>query len=60
MQKLEHFSVAIAGFLGVLGWLFLVSPLPARAQTWSNPSLGGSLGVNYNGSARSGFISWKL
>jgi hypothetical protein len=37
--------------IGVAGWLFLAGVLPAQAQTWSNPNLGGYLGVNYTGVA---------
>ena len=39
--------------IGVAGWLFVAGVLPTQAQTWSNPNLGGYLGVNYNGVANS-------
>ncbi len=32
-------------------WLCVTGVLPAQAQTWSNPHLGGYLGVNYSGVA---------
>ena len=37
--------------IGLASWLFLAGVLPAQAQTWSNPNLGGYLGVNYTGVA---------
>ena len=39
--------------IGVAAWLFLAGALPTQAQTWSNPNLGGYLGVSYNGVANS-------
>jgi hypothetical protein len=35
----------------VAGWLSVAGVLPAQAQTWSSPHLGGYLGVNYTGVA---------
>src|SRR5512137_566079 len=37
--------------IGVAGWLFVASPFPTQAQTWSSPHLGGYLSVNYTGVA---------
>jgi hypothetical protein len=39
--------------IGTALWLFLAGVLTTEAQTWSNPNLGGYLGVNYNGVANS-------
>ena len=39
--------------IAVAGWLLVAGALPTQAQTWSNPNLGGYLGVNYNGVANS-------
>ena len=37
--------------LGMAAWLYVASVVPMQAQTWSNPHLGGYLGVNYDGAA---------
>ena len=37
--------------IAVAGWLFVAGVFPTQAQTWSNPNLGGYLGVSYNGVA---------
>jgi len=39
--------------MGVVGWLCVAGVIPTHAQTWSNPHLGGYLGVDYKGVAES-------
>ncbi|MCX6931000.1 MAG: hypothetical protein NT154_48535, partial [Verrucomicrobia bacterium] len=44
-----HRAIGVASWL--FSWLFVSDVLPAQAQTWSAPNLGGYLGVNYTGVA---------
>jgi len=55
IKNLKTSVTKIVGILhraiGVVSWLFVVGALPAPAQTWSTPNLGGYLSVNCNGVA---------